>query len=334
MRTWIPSLLLVVQTLAAAEVSIVAGPEQIKLNEPFGVDFDRSGNWYIVEHKGQRIVRVDSRGEFSTFAGTGEVGKSGDNGPAKQATFFDPHGIAITRDSAWMYVADTRNHKVRRIDMRSGVITTVAGTGEEGFSGDGGPAVAATFRGTFGIALAPDDKVLFIADLGNRRIRRVDLKSGIVTTTAGNGEKGVPADGARAKDAPLMDPRAVTVDSKHNVYILERGGNALRVVSKNGVIHTVIAPGQIQPDMKGPKHLCTDRQDRVIIADAENHLIRRYDPKTKGTETIAGTAVKGSKVASADAKQTELNRPHGVAVNRGGDLYVIDSYNNRVLRLH
>jgi sugar lactone lactonase YvrE len=320
-------------SLFAARVEVVLGPAQRAMKEPFGVAFDREGNGYVVEHKGEVILRIDGKGMVSLFAGTGEVGNSGDGGRATQALMFDPHGIAITRDGAWMYVADTRNHTVRRIDRRNGIITTIAGTGQEGFSGDGGPATQAMFKGTFGIALAPDDRALYIADLGNKRVRKLDLRSGIVSTVAGNGQAGVPAEGALAKDSPLMDPRAVAVDSRHRVYVLERNGNALRVVESDGRIHTVIAPGMVTPDLKGPKHLCVDPQDRVVIADAENHLIRRYDPKSGATITIAGTGAKGDTIDAKDPLRTELNRPHGVFVTGSGDLYIADSYNHRILRV-
>src|SRR5262249_45465253 len=122
-------------------------------------------------------------------------------------------------------------------------------------------------------------------------------------------------------------------DSKNNLYILERNGNALRVVDTQGHIRTMIAPGKIVPDMKGPKHLCVDRDDSVIIADAENHLIRRYDPKSGETKTIAGTGTKGTHIDASNPLKSELNRPHGVFVNRKGELYISDSYNNRIIKV-
>lgn len=305
----------------AASISVVLDHDRQPMNEPFGVDFDRAGNWYIVEHKGERILRVAKDGRVSVFAGTGEAGRAGDGGPAAQAKFFDPHGIALTRNSSVMYVADTRNNLVRRIDMKTGTITTIAGSGAEGFSGDDGPAVKATFKGTFGIALGPGDKTLYIADLGNKRIRKVDLRSGIVTTVAGGADK------------PLLDPRAVAVDSKGRVYILERNGNALRVLERTGAMRTVAAPETMQPPMKGPKHICVDGKDRVVIADAEIHLIRRYDPRTGRTVILAGTGQRGIAVNANDPLQSELNRPHGVFVNRAGELYIVDSYNHRILRM-
>jgi sugar lactone lactonase YvrE len=275
------------------------------------------------------------------MAGRGKEGYSGDGGPAKQAALFDPHGIVITA-SQQMYVADTRNHTVRKIDLKTGFISTVAGSGKPGYSGDGGPAAKAEFNGTFAIDVDPRGRNLYIADLGNRRVRKIDLKSGIVTTIAGNGEKGVPKDGDEAVASPLADPRAVAADSKGNVYVLERGGNALRVVDQKGKIRTLIAPASsasasaattVTPDLNGPKHLCVDRNDDVIIADAENNLVRKYNSKTGKTVTIAGTGQPGKEIVTGDPLKTQVHRPHGVFVHPSGALYISDSYNHRILKL-
>lgn len=316
----------------SAEVVVVAGDGEHKLVEPFAVEFGPKGDWYICEYKGQRIVRVESGGKITILAGTGKEGNSGDGAAASTATLRDPHGIALSQ-SGQMYVADTLNHTIRRIDLKTNVITTIAGTGEKGFSGDGGPAAKAQFNGTFALALNKANDRLYVADLSNRRVRMIDLKSGIISTIAGNGQNGEPSDGAEAASSPLVDPRAVTVDSKGNVYILERRGNALRVVDAKGKIRTLIRPGSVTPDLNGPKHLCVDGRDSVIIADAENHLIRRYDPGSGRTTVIAGTGKPGSRIHSSNPLSTELNRPHGVTVNRRGELYVSDSYNHRILKL-
>jgi sugar lactone lactonase YvrE len=122
-------------------------------------------------------------------------------------------------------------------------------------------------------------------------------------------------------------------DSKGNVYILERRGNALRVVDKAGTIRTLIAPGMFTPNLNGPKHLCLDRGGNIIIADAENNLVRRYTLKDRKLVTIAGTGERGDRVDANDPLQTQLHRPHGVYVHGNGDLYIVDSYNHRVLRL-
>jgi len=333
----------------AATIACVAGCGEgpadralgAKFVEPFAAAFDKQGNWYVCEHKGERIVRIDRAGKASVLAGTGETGYSGDGGKATQATLFDPHGIVITADEQ-MYVADTRNHTVRKIDLKTGSISTVAGTGKAGYSGDGGPATKAEFNGTFAIDVDPIGRNLYIADLENRRVRKIDLKSGIVTTIAGNGEKGVPKDGADASASPLVDPRAVAADSKGNVYVLERGGNALRVVDKQGKIRTLIAPTgsaatsaatKVAPDLNGPKHLCVDRKDNVVIADAENNLVRYFNSSTGKTATIVGTGLPGKEIVGGEPLKTRVHRPHGVFVHPSGALYISDSYNHRILKL-
>jgi len=345
----LPLLVTVCLCADAATITCVAGCGEgsentalgAKFVEPFAVAFDKQGNWYVCEHKGERIVRIDNAGKASVLAGTGQTGYSGDGGKAAQAAMFDPHGIVITA-SQQMYVADTRNHTVREIDLKTGIISTLAGTGRAGYSSDGGPATKAEFNGTFAIDVDPKGRNLYVADLGNRRVRKIDLKSGIITTLAGNGEKGVPQDGADASGSPLADPRAVAADSKGNVYVLERGGNALRVVDKKGKIRTLIAPAsssvtsaatKMAPDLNGPKHLCVDRNDNVIIADAENNLIRKYDPKTGKTVTIAGTGQPGKEIVTSDPLKTQVHRPHGVFVHPSGALYISDSYNHRILKL-
>jgi sugar lactone lactonase YvrE len=290
---------------------------------------------------GERIVRIDAVGKATVFAGTGREGYSGDGGGASQAAMFDPHGIAITANQQ-MYVADTRNHTVRKIDLKSGLISTVAGTGKAGYSGDGGPAAKAEFNGTFAIDVDPSGRNLYVADLGNRRVRKMDLKSGVVTTIAGNGEKGVPQDGADAVASPLVDPRAVAADSKGNVYILERSGNALRVVDQKGKIRTLIAPANrpststgsvTAPDLNGPKHLCVDRKGNVVIADAENNLVRYFNPGTGELVTLVGTGLPGNEIVSRKPLKTQVHRPHGVFVHPSGALYISDSYNHRILKL-
>jgi sugar lactone lactonase YvrE len=292
-------------------------PRQLRLIEPFGVDFDPSGNWYIIEFAGNRLLRVTPKGATSLLAGP---------------ELKEPHGIAITR-SGQLFIADTHHNRIARLDLKSSALSSFAGTGEAGFSGDGGPAESATFNGVFAIALDPAQRNLYVADLTNRRVRRIELATRVMSTVAGNGKSAVPADGALAAENPLMDPRAVAADAQGNVYILERNGNALRRVDPSGHIKTVIAPGQITPDLKGPKHLCTDSKGRVIIADAENHLVRLYEPSSGQTRSIAGTGTAGDTIVAEDPLRTQLRRPHGVSIAPDGALIITDSYNHRILRL-
>jgi sugar lactone lactonase YvrE len=315
---------------------------QAKLTAPFGIAFDPAGRMWFVELTGGRVGRVDRNGILAIVGGAAEAGNSGDGGAAARARFNAMHSLAIASDGS-VYLADTLNNRIRRLDPRTGVVSGFAGTGEKGFGGDGGPAALARFDGIYCVALDPRGERLYLADLENRRIRAIDLKTGVVTTIAGNGERGVPADGAEARASPLVDPRAVAADAAGNVYILERSGHALRVVDPAGKIRTVAGTGKagdsgdggpaIRAALNGPKHLCVDRDGSVVIADTDNHRIRRYLPREGTIVAVAGSGRKGTAGLGGPAGQAELNQPHGVCVAPDGTLYIADSSNDRILRL-
>jgi sugar lactone lactonase YvrE len=333
-------LAIVTVTHAGKLTLVVDGRDGVKLHEPFAAALDAAGNMFICEESG-RILKLDAKGVLKIIAGESGKGYSGDGGPAAKAQLHFPHNLIVAPNGD-LLIADTLNNCVRKIDAKSGVITTIAGTGEKGFAGDGGPAAKAKFNGTFSIALDRAGKQLYICDLGNRRIRAMNMKTGIVKTVAGNGQRGVPTDGADATASPLADPRAVCVDSKGNIYILERGGHALRVVDRAGKIRTVAGTGKkgfsgdgddaLQADLNGPKHLYPDLQDNILIADAENNVVRKYIPATGKIVRVAGTDRRGIAL-TADPLKTELARPHGVYVHTNGATYIVDSYNDRILKI-
>ena len=313
-----------------------------KLSQPFGIDLDKAGNFYLVEYLGGRVLKVDPKGMLTRIAG-GKNGAIGDNGPSLDAAFNHMHSLAVTPDGA-IYVADTGNNRVRKIDPKSGLITPFAGSGTKGDAKPGGRALDADLGGIYCIAFNADFSRLYLTDLDNRRIRVVDMKTGMIDTVAGNGKKGVPADGADAKTAPLFDPRAACPDRKGNLYILERGGHALRVVDPAGKIRTVVGitgkAGNTGDDgdarnatLSGPKHLCVDLDDNVLIADSNNQVIRKFTPKDGKIVRIAGTGKKGDSKAGGDALTVPLNEPHGVHVDAAGTIYVVDSMNHRVFRI-
>lgn len=304
-----------------------------RLDSPFGVDFDADGNMYIVELSGGRVHKLDSAGQLKTIAGDGSEGFLGDGGPATDATFNGMHNVAVTPDGD-LYIADSWNHCVRKIDTELGLISTFAGTGEAGFSGDGGPATEATFNFLMCVSLNPANDKLYLADLKNLRIRMVDLTSGIVSTVAGNGNKEVPSDRELAIESPLVDPRAVAVDSSGNIYVLERGGHALRLVTSDGRIRTVVGTGEpgdadgaaSKAQLRSPKHLAIDHHDNVIIADEANQRICRYDPREQMLTTILGRGV--------EIPNCDLLMPHGVCVHPDGSIFVVDTGHHRIIKLH
>lgn len=307
---------------------------EAKLKEPFGVDFDRAGNLFIIEMAmGNRLLKVDPKGALTHLAGTGKAGFSGDGGPALAAEFNGPHNLAVLPDGN-VLIGDTWGGRVRKVDVKSDTVTSLAGytVPAERARGSGPYCVTLDFTGT----------KLYLADL--TRIHELNLGTGKSRVVAGNGKKGRPEDGAMAVEAPLSDPRAVAVDRKGNIYILERGGNALRVVASDGKIRTVVnASGKkggtgdggpaLEATMNGPKHLCVDLDDNVIIADAESHLIRKFTPKDGKITRVAGTGKQGKGALGGSPLACDLARPHGVTVHRDGTLYITDSYNHRILRI-
>lgn len=302
----------IVPLFAEPEVSVEVGPET-GLKNPFGVAFDKDGGMYIAEYKGGRLWRWYGSKLHRL---------------AEDVNWNGMHNVCRTATGD-LYISDTRNNLVRKVDGKTGETTIVAGTRKAGFNGDGVPAVSAQLNDPISISLSPDDKRLYVADIRNRRARVINLETGIINTVAGNGEKGNPVDGAVASRSPLRDPRAVEEDSNGCIYILERSGHRLRVVRPGGTIHTVAGTGKphaadgpgLSAGLNGPKHLCMDTDGSVIIADAENHLIRRYDPESGKLTTILGHG------------KIKLNRPHGVWVDEAGTLWVCDSWNDRVLKV-
>lgn len=306
------------------------------LKEPFGAEFDAAGNMWIVEMaSGNRLLKVDATtGVLTHVAGQLKAGRSGDGGPALDAQFNGPHNLAVLPNGN-ILIGDTWNGLVREVDVKAGRVSSVKGYEV--------PADKARGSGPYCITLDFAGTKLYIANL--RQILELDLTTNNLKVVAGSGQKGIPADGALATESPLVDPRAVAPDHEGRLYILERGGNALRVVEKDGRIRTVVnASGKkgatgdggpaIDATMNGPKHLCVDKDNTVLIADAENHIIRRYVPKDGSIQRVAGTGKNGSAGLDGDPIQAQLARPHGVTIHpKTGELYITDSYNNRVLKI-
>ena len=308
-------------------------------NEPFMCDFDSAGNLFYTEAKNHIVRRVDkASGIVTTVAGNCESGYSGDGGSATQATMQEPYSLQVDQNNGDIYIVDRLNSVVRKVDAASGIITTVAGTGEVGYSGDGGPGNQAMFR-------EPNDCFLdgkgglLIADIQDQRIRRLDLATGIVTTVAGNGEKERTGDGKPALEASFLGARAVCLDSKGNMYVAEREGNGVRKVDTNGLMSTIAGNGERGYEGDGgpaltatwgsPKALRCDAQDNIIVVDTENHAIRRIDAVTGVVTTIAGGRLGGEGDGGA-ATDAAMDRPHGCGIDTDGNIYIADSNNHRV----
>lgn len=333
---------------ARADVDVIAGaPVTEVVNEPFSVDFDSKGDLYGVEFtKSNRVFKLIGK-KLEFIAGVNhdteknrKVENHNDGSDPMKAAFNGMHDIQISGGKA--ILADSFNHTIRTLDLTSGEVKTIAGTGKAGFGGDGGPATAAFFNITMTGTLSSDGKRLYIADIGNHRVRELDLAAGTVKTVAGSGQKGNPTDAAEALQAPLGDARAVTQAPDGTLYVLLRGGNSL-VEVKDGKVRTVVnATGKKgyggdggdgkEALMNGPKYVAMDKDGTVLICDTENHCVRRYFPKTGKIELVAGTPGKASDQTGSNFLKTGLRRPHGVRIGPDGKLYIADTYNNRVLR--
>ncbi len=333
---------------AWADVEVIAGaPATEAVHEPFSVDFDAKGDLYGVEFtKSNRVFRLSGK-KLEFIAGvnhdtekTRKAGDLHDGADPMQAAFNGMHDIQIAGGRA--ILADSFNHVIRTLDLATGEVKTIAGTGKAAFGGDGGPMKDASFNITMTGTLSPDGRRLYTADIGNHRVREVDLAAGTVKTVAGNGQKGNPTDGADALQAPMGDARAVTQAADGTLYVLLRGGNSL-VEVKEGKVRTVVNAGGKkgyggdgadgrEALMNGPKYVAMDKEGNVLICDTENHCVRRYFPETGKIELVAGSPGKAGDQVGATFLKTGLRRPHGVRIGPDGMLYIADTYNNRVLR--
>jgi streptogramin lyase len=308
------------------------------IDNPFGVVRGPDGALYYCEYTGHRIRKILPDGTIHTMAGTGKAAYTGDGGPASEATFNKPHEIRF--DSAGdLYVVDMVNHAVRKIDMKTGVITTIAGTGEAGYSGDGGPATAAQLAQPHSIQFGPDGN-LFICDIRNHVIRLLDMKTGVITTFAGTGKPGPTPDGSPIQGTTLNGPRSLDFDKDGNLWLATREGNQVfKFDLAAGKIHHICGTGKKGFDgnggpakeatLSGPKGIAIDGDGNVWLADTESHSVRMID-MAKGTlELIAGTGKKGDG-ADGDPLKCELARLHGIFVDADGSVYIGDSEAHKV----
>ena len=294
-----------------------------QLSYPYGVSVDAAGNLYIADSNNYRIRKV-SNGVINTVAGNGTQGFGGDNGPATSAQ-LQPWGVAVD-SSGSLYIADSPNHRIRKV--LNGVITTVAGNGMPGFSGDNGPATNAQLYYPYGVAVDASGNV-YIADTFNYRIRKVS--GGVITTVAGNGTQGFGRDTGPATSSPLFYPWGVAVDSAGNLYIADTDNQRIRKVS-NGVIGTVAGDGPSPGDyLSFPQGVAVDSAGNLYIADTKNNRIRKLS--NGATTTVAGNGTFGFSGDNGPATSAQLAYPTGVAVDSAGSLYIADSANTRIRKV-
>jgi streptogramin lyase len=312
-----------------------------QIDNPFGLVRGPDGALWFCEYTGQRIRRLAADGTISTIAGTGAKGYSGDGGPALQATFNLPHELRF--DAAGdLFVVDMTNHAVRKIALKTGIITTIAGSGKPGYSGDGGPAVHATFKQPHSIQFGPDGS-LYVCDIGNNVIRRIDMSTGLISTFAGTGKPGPTPDGSKISGTPLKGPRSLDFDQAGNLWLCTREGNQVLKFDLKADKITVAAgtgakgftghggPAR-EATLSGPKGIAIDAEGNVWLADCESHSIRMIDAKSGKLELMAGTGAKGNG-AETDPLKCAMARPHGVFCEKDGSVLIGDSESHKIRRL-
>lgn len=308
-----------------------------QLSYPQAVAIDNNGNVYIADTNNFKIRKVTSGGTITTIAGNGTAGYTGDNGAATSATITRVKGIAVDNNGN-VYIADSDNSVVRKIS--GGTITTIAGTGVSGYSGDNGPATNAKLSAPVGVAVDTQNNV-YIADLGNARVRKVS--NGTITTVAGNGGFGSNGDGGQATNAAIY-PYGVAVDSNGNLYIAESATERVRKVTSNGVINTIAGNGTIGYSGDGgqataaqldtPSGVSVDSAGQVFIVDTVNDVVRKV--ATNGViSTVAGTAnTAGYSGDNGSATGAQLNLPYGIGIGPSSNtVYIADTSNNRIRAL-
>lgn len=312
-----------------------------KLDNPFAVVVAKNGDVYFSDTNNHVVRRVEKgTGTISTVAGTGKKGYSGDKGPASKATLNEPYGIAFDVENN-LYIVDRLNFCIRMVTAKTGLISTVVGTGQSGLSPDGVSAANASLLEPNGICVAGN--MLYIADVKAHRVRSVDLIKGTLGTLVGDGEKKSGDSNLTKGKGSTHGPRAVCTGPDDCIYLVEREGNCVRKIDVNGQqITRVAGTGKkgytgdggkaLDCTFDGPKEIAVDKDGNIFVCDTENEAIRRIDAKTTIVTTVAGkgkTKTPGTGDGGDPLKAT-LGRPHGVAVGSDGALYIGDTLSHRI----
>jgi len=321
------------------------GPARnVPVDYPFGVEYGPDGALYITTAASHRVLRLDdATGKITTVAGNGRQGYSGDGGPATEAMLNEPHEVRFDSQGN-LLILEMRNHLIRRVDAKSGLISTLAGDGVAGDRGDGGPARQARFRSPHNFALDEHDNI-YISDILNHRVRRIDKKSGRIETVVGNGKKEFPQDGGLAKEQPLLTPGGIVVHGDDLWITSYRGHMVWRLDFKTGLIHRIAGTGRqgytgdggnpLEATFDGPRGMTMSPAGVLYVVEGENNVIRAIDTVRVSIRTIAGAGPKRHVYAGDEipALEAPLWQPHGICVSKNGSLALSDTKNHRVRRL-
>jgi len=308
---------------------------------PSAIVFDAAGNLYMAETANHVIRKVDTNGNITTIAGTGTQGFSGDNGSATSATFDSPQGLAL--DATNLYIADTHNHRIRKLVLATGTITTIAGTDTPGFSGDNALATSAQLDLPTALTIDANNN-LYLADTGNHRIRKITAATGIITTIAGTGTQGFSGDNALATSAAIDSPTGLALDASNNLYLADTHNQRIRkITAATGIITTIAGTGA--PGFSGdtaaattatlalPHGITIDPAGNLYLADTQNHRIRRIDATTGIITTVAGDGTQTFAGDGGPAIAASLDTPRATVISPSTLLTLADTGNQRIRQL-
>jgi DNA-binding beta-propeller fold protein YncE len=278
----------------------------------------------------------------TTIAGTGVAGFSGDGGPGIEGQVNNPYGLVIGPDGA-LYFCEIGNHRVRRLDLKTHRLSTVAGNGTKGYSGDGGPATAASLNEPYEVRFDKDGNMYFV-EMQNHVLRRVDAKTKLISTVAGNGTPGFAGDGGPAAKAQFRQPHSIAVDPAGALLICDIGNNRIRRIDlKTGVIDTYAGTGEKKPTpdgaplagapLNGPRAVDLDPQGNLYLALREGNTVLRIDSKASKIYHLAGTGEKGYSGDGGPAKLAKLSGPKGISYSSDGGVYIADTESHTIRRI-
>lgn len=309
------------------------------IGQSFSVAEDSAGNIYFVESQNNRVSKIDVNGILTTVAGTTTAGYSGDNGPGTAAQLNNPQSVTVDTSNN-IVIGDTYNSAIRVVNP-SGIIRTLAGNGTPGYRGDNGPATSALIDKPWTVSADPNGNILF-TDYDNDVIRRIDTK-GVITTIAGNGKVGLPTNNVSATGSALNYPFGMAAEPSGSFLIADFSNNVIRRVTAAGIIVTIAGTGfkVIPPNggkalnalLDAPSKVAIDQSGNVLIADTNNQLVERVTLSTGTISTVAGIGVPVYTGDNIPGSTAGVNLPFGITTDRLGNIYISDTYNERIRKI-